>query len=228
MTLPPPPAATPPDGDDRDDATLDRFDLDVAPASPEEAAAQVPYRHMIERLRQLPPMEPDPGWEDRAHARWRAARAADRRRRAYVVGAGVVALAAAAAIVLLARKPGGPAHRGLAFAVLPSDGGPRRGSYAVDDNLRATAPRTQPHTALRVYRDARLVVACPGEEACRLTADGIELDLRLDAPGTYRVVVLTSAAPIPPPGAGGLDGDLLDAQTAGATIERSPPILVQP
>ncbi|HVV86312.1 MAG TPA: hypothetical protein VHE35_24820, partial [Kofleriaceae bacterium] len=47
------------------------------------------------RVRDLPELEPEPGWEGRAHARWRAARAADRRRRRRVV-LGAVAAAAVA------------------------------------------------------------------------------------------------------------------------------------
>jgi hypothetical protein len=73
---------------DEADDVFDRIDPGLPARSPEEAAAREPYERLITRIRDLDKMEPPPGWEDRAVARWRRERT---RRRAREAGTGVPA-----------------------------------------------------------------------------------------------------------------------------------------
>jgi hypothetical protein len=209
---------------------LDRLDLAAEPATPAEAAAQAPYRRMIARLRELPPLEPPAGWEDRAVVRLRAARAAERRR--VIVGVGVAALAAAAVVLLLLRPTDAPAPRGLQVAVAAPEGVVRRGPAAIGDRLRAQVPWSAGEVELRVYRGDRLVARCPSAEA-RATCQRVgrhrelELVLELREAGIYRIVALSAAGPLPAPGDDGLDVDLLRARSAGATVERGDAVHVR-
>jgi len=224
VTAPAPPG-------DGTDELLDRIDQGVPPSSPEEAAARAPFERLLARVRDLPPLPPEPGWERRAHQRWAAARADDRRRRRRQVGLAIGGLAAAAIVLVLvlgARGARSPRATGLEVAVLDRNGAHERGAPGLHGTLRVKAPQRQPHGEVRVYRDARLLVRCPGAPTCRATPDAIALDLDLDQPGVYQVVALSSRAPIPAPGDGGLDGDLLAARRAGANVERDEPTRVQP
>lgn len=220
--------------DPPDDRVLDDFDAGTAPASAADAEAQAPYRRMVERLRALPMLEPPAGWEERSVARLRAVRAAERRRRALGAAAGLAGLSAAVMAVVLLRRPS-PARGALQVAVASPDGLARRGPAALGDRLQARVPWSKAEVELRVYRDDRLVARCPAAAApppaavCARTGPHQDLELRFDIhdAGTYRVVALASATPLPPPGVGGLDGDLLAARTAGATIVRAARLLVR-
>lgn len=199
-----------------DDELLDRIDQGVPPATPEEAAARAPYERLLARVRALPPVAPLPGWEERAAQRWRFAH---QRRRWIPISAGVVALAAAAAL-FVALRPGGPTATDdrLAMTVTPPDGIRRAGVAAVGSTLQLRVARPAVHRELRVYRPDLVVVRCPGASTCRETDRELTLELTLDVPGLYRPMVLSAATPIPAPGTGGLDADVLSAREAGATI----------
>lgn len=225
MTTGAPPPADNGD-DDRDQDLIDRLDRGLPTTSPEEAAARAPYERLLASIRDLPHTAPDLGWEERTAARWRASRAARRRRRWQLVAVGVAAVALAAAAVLLLRPHGRPAV-GLEVAVLVPDGGVRRGEAALDDVLRLRAARRAAAVELRVYRDTELVARCPGAPACQVTAATLTLELPLSAPGVYRVLVLSSARPIPAPGPDGLDRDRLDAQSAGVTVESTTQVTIR-
>jgi hypothetical protein len=75
------------------------------------------------------------------------------------------------------------------------------------------------HLSLRVYRDDRtLVFACGGPEpACPRVDARVAAQVVMTAPGTYRSIVLTGAAPVPGP-AGTLDADVAAARAAGAKV----------
>jgi hypothetical protein len=185
---------------------------------------------MIDRLRELPPIEPPAGWEDRAVARMRAARAAERRR--LVVGVGLAAAAAAAVVLVLLRPPPAPGPRGLQVAVAAPEGVVRRGPAAIGDRLRAQAPWSAGEVELRVYRGDRLVARCPSAgtaATCRRTGPHRELELVLELreAGVYRIVALSAAGPLPAPGTDGLDADLLRARSAGAAVERGDAVQVR-
>ncbi len=221
-----PPPRPPGSVDDRDDDLLDRLDAGREPASPEEAAAREPYLRLLERIRNLPPVEPDAGWQGRAEVRWQAARAAERRRRNRI-GLAIAGALAAAAMIALWRRGGRDPEPDLQVAVLSADGAARGGDPAVDDLLRVVVRTRAAHAELRLYLDANLLARCPGATGCRVAPGTLQLDLRLAAPGAYRVIVLRAATVIPTPGDTGLDSDLLDARAAGATVERWPPIMIR-
>ena len=58
-----------------DDDLVYRLELGLPPQSPEEALAREPYERLIARIGDLELIEPLPGWEDRAVARFRDRRA---------------------------------------------------------------------------------------------------------------------------------------------------------
>jgi hypothetical protein len=199
---------------DDDPDLIDRLEAGEPPRSPEEAQARAPYEQLFERIHGLRDIAPPAGWEDRAVARWSAAR---RRRRIGEI-AGGTAVAAVTAVILL-QLCGRSSAPGLELATLDASGAVRRGDTAVGDVLRARARLDQAHLELRVYLGADLVARCPGNATCRLDGSVMELDWKLTAPGSYLIVTISSADAIP----GGdrtLDRDLLDAQSAGANIER--------
>ena len=198
---------------DDDPDLIDRLEAGEPPRSPEEAQARAPYEQLIERLQGLDNIAPPAGWEDRAVGRWSAAR----RRRRFGQIAGGAAVAAAAAVILLQLCGRSSAPR-LELAVLEASGAARRGDAAVGDLLRARARLEQAHLELRVYLGTGLVARCPGSATCRLDGSVMELDWKLTAPGSYQIVTISSANAIPA-GDRTIDRDLLDAKSAGASIE---------
>jgi hypothetical protein len=203
----------PPEDDAAVGDAIDRLDAGEPPSSPEEAQLRAPYERLIARIRDLDEIAPLPGWEDRGVARWAAVRRQRRVRIAIGVTA-AVGLATAILVPLCSRRATEP---GLQVAVSAAPGPARRGQYAAGDVLHAQARIDQAHVELRVYQATRLVVRCPGSEACRRDALVVGLDWKLAEPGTYRVVMLSSAAEIPPPVDGTIDRDLLAARSAGAS-----------
>lgn len=198
---------------------LDRLDAGLPPADLEEAAARAPYERLLARVRALPAVAPSPGWEERAAQRWRLTHGRSGRRR-YAIAAGAVALAAAA-VVFLALRPDERATVGqedAAMYVTLADGTSRTGLAPVDSTLHLRAVRRARHLELRVYNGDRLVARCPGTPRCRETGRALALDVVLDAPGLYRAVVFSAAAPIVAPGPAGIDVDVVTARDAGATV----------
>jgi hypothetical protein len=203
-----------PDDDAVIGAAIERLDAGEPPSSPEEAQLRAPYERLLERVRDLEDIAPPVGWEDRAVNRWSRAR---RKRRLRVAGA---ATAVAALVALLLWPPcaaSGP--DGLEVAVLTTSGSTRRGDPAIGDVLQARVPLGPPQIELRVYLETALVARCPGSPGCRRDASALQIDWKTIEPGTYQIVVLSSASSIPA-GDGTLDRDLLDARSAGANIDR--------
>src|SRR5262249_13170293 len=93
------------------------------------------------------------------------------------------------------------------------------GDPTVGDSLHVRALVDHPYTELRVYLETMLIMRCPGGPTCRGDASALELDWKLVEPGTYQIILLSSAAALPTPGDGALERDLLDARNAGASIE---------
>lgn len=203
---------------DDDPGMIERLDAGEPASSPEEGEARAPYERLLVRIRDLDDIAPPGDWEDRAVARWSGTR---RRRRLGIALGGAAAAAAALAAVLLLRPCAAPIATGLEVAVLDPSGSTRRGDAAVGELLRARARAGRAHAELRVYLETRLVVRCPGDTACRHDGSVIELDWKLVQAGRYQVILLSSSSDIPA-GQGSLDDDLLDAQDAGAIIERHP------
>lgn len=203
---------TPPPDDDDDDEVIDRLDAGEPPRSTEEAQARAPYERLFERIRNLDEIDPPPGWEDRAMARWAAAKRARRVR----IALGVTVAVGLAAAILVYPCTGPTTGPGLQVAVSAAPGAARRGAHAVGDVLHVRARVDRPHVELRVYLRTKLVVRCPGSEQCRRDASLVEIDWKLIEPGSYQIVVLSSATDIPPP-AGTVDRDLLEADDAGAS-----------
>lgn len=199
---------------DDDPDLIDRLDAGELPRSPEEAAARVPYERLTERLRDLDEIDPPAGWEDRAMARWFAAKR--KRRLGILIGTAATSVALAAVLLL---QPCAVAHvEVLELAVRSGSGATRRGDAAVGDVLHARVHLDQPHRELRIYLGAAVMARCPGNVECRVDASTLQLDWRLPDAGMYQVVVLSSPSGIPP-GDGTIDRDLLDARAAGASIQ---------
>jgi hypothetical protein len=173
------------------------------------------------------------GWEARLEQTI-ARRAAARRRRVWL-GAGSGGLAVAAlvlAVVIRSSHPPQLATLALEVVVtLPPTAAPgagpeparrRSGSPRVGDWLvaRARGVRRQ-HAELRVYRtggDVTLRCAPPGGPSlCRRDGDGIEAGVALPRIGTYRVLLMASDRPLPPPSAS-LDVDAAAARRGGAAV----------
>lgn len=148
-----------------------------------------------------------------------------RRHRGWLI-AGPTVAAAAATIGFFVMRAGTVAPAlGVSYVVAAGDGITRgSGSAKLHDHLRVTA-RLADAGALRVYRDDRVLVAeCPRDPVCTSRPTGKltthELDLALDAPGRYQVVLVVGDAPA---ATGRIGDDLAAARAAGATI-RDPKI----
>lgn len=159
------------------------------------------------------------GWKERTLARARAAPAPVtplRRRSRAVIWAAGAALAAAAVILFLILRPADdPAPGEPRLAVVVKEVGGWRGQ-AHPGNIVVAEPASvaAKHVEVRVYREARAVVArCPGggEGTCK----GAALTWTVPSVGKYQIVLLTSDAPIPAPH-GSLDDDMAAATAAGA------------
>lgn len=192
---------------------LERLDAGEPPGSPEEAQARAPYERLVERIRDLDDIAPAAEWEDRAVARWSSART----RRRVRIALGLTASVGLAAAILLQPCTTQTTAHGLQVAVSTAAGVSRRGDHAVGDVLHVQARTDRAHVDLRVYLNTRLVARCPGSEQCRRDASLVQIDWKLMEPGTYEVVMLSSASDIPPPVHGTIERDLLEARNAGAS-----------
>ena len=132
------------------------------------------------------------------------------------------ALAAAAVVAILMWRPWRRPGAGPELAVLVDHGGDVvRGQAArVGDVVRAAARSGPGHRAIWIYRERdELLAACPGNVACSETADGLTAAITLELVGTYTIVALWSASPIPAP-AGTRDQALAAAVRSGAELQK--------
>ena len=142
-----------------------------------------------------------------------------------------LALPALAVTALWLLWPGGsaePARVSLSYSIVPA-GATMRGDTAQPGDaleIRATTAARK-HALLRVYRSrTHLLVQCSTEPPCQWR-DGV-LSARVDLPtrGDYRVVLVLSDAPLPPP-IPDLARDLAKIEDAGGRVERSEAIRVR-
>jgi hypothetical protein len=157
--------------------------------------------------------EPPWGWQTRVLAAVKT----PRRQRGWWLA---LPAAAALALPLALVRPPPEDPLVLRVAMVPV-GRPQRGSSAqVGDRVHAQATGGDHYRAIWVYRDHReLVVACPGGPSCGDLDDATAAEVTLLTLGTYELIALTSASPIPAPH-GAYDADLAAAERAGATIQR--------
>lgn len=131
--------------------------------------------------------------------------------------------AAAAAAVVWMLRPGPPVlevavhHRGT------TRGSPNEAS--VGDRLVVTA-RPREVGDLRVYRsDGVLIARCPHGPGCSRGSHGAQtIEVTLDAPVLYRVILVDGASPASPDGS--MDGYLEAARAAHARITQHKPVEV--
>ncbi|HET7504071.1 MAG TPA: hypothetical protein VFK02_23785 [Kofleriaceae bacterium] len=162
--------------------------------------------------------EPPAGWENRVIA----ATGAPATKRWWPYWVSALAIGTAGLTFLLIRD-GKPAALELALAYDPPShaveirGAANRGSSPeLGDTLRAVAKGGQ-YRAVWVYRDERLISACPGAASCEYPSGETVAKVELNALGDYSVVALSGAVPLPPP-AGSFDVDVSNATAAGAKV----------
>lgn len=184
-------------------------------------------------------LAPPPGW--RARVRSRVAARREPRRRLWswptlpgwqpAVAAAAVVVVVVAAAFLFVDRPGDTGEMALAVWIEAGDevrrgDGEGVGGAAIlearpGDRLAVEARGAARHTSLRLYRDGRL------RSAATLPAgERYQGRWTLDAPGSYQLLLLSSEASLPAPGAG-LDRDAAAALDAGATVEWGPAVEVR-
>lgn len=210
---------------------VERMERELPARSEGEDATRAVYQRLIGRIGELDLVEPDPGWEDRAVARWRReakprrAAAPPRRRPWYPIAA--AAVAAFAALAWLVPRCGERALPALQVAVERTGPANRQRGAAIGDTLRAQIRVDAPAVELRVYRDRVLVARCPGDERCRRDGASLSIGLVIEAPGTYEAIRLSSRAALPPPQPTGLEVDVVTARESGASVASEPPVTVR-
>jgi hypothetical protein len=202
-------------------------------APPPDPVRAAEYLRLEEALCALPPLkapasEPAPTPPRRLAAEPATLRRPTGRSASPRLGWRVYALPVAAVLALAAiflffvgRPPSSDESFEVAFERGAARARTEGGSAAVGDVLVVKAQPTG-GGELRVYRDRReLALRCPNGAGCSEVVEGGRLTLQgklpLEAPGSYRVVLLNGAH-LPPP-AGGEDDDLKAATAAGATFE---------
>jgi hypothetical protein len=212
---------------------VERLEQDLPARSEGEEETRGVYQRLIGRIGDLDLVEPDPGWEDRAVARWRReskprpTAKSSRRVLRRSIAAAAAAVATAAALVLLIPRCGDRELPALQVAVERTGPPNRQGAPAIGDTLRARVRVDAPHLELRVYRDQVLVARCPGDDRCRRDGTSLSIGLVMDGPGRYEAIRLSGPEPLPPPDATGLDVDVLTARERGAQVTSDPPITVR-
>lgn len=206
-------------------------ELDPAARAPSAKIANE-YAELEDLLGNLPEAPLDDSWQDavsrigassapsvrpwwwRAPARWAA-------------GGAFVAASAAAAWLLI---PPAPAELEVAIRpVDPTRGDPERSNpergekvAAIGDLLIVTA---RPHESadLRVYRsEGTLLARCPGGRGCIASpAGGYTIEVTLDAPGQYQVILVVGAIQATP-------GDTMDAYLEAARAANARIVTYQP
>jgi hypothetical protein len=201
---------------------LARDDDPAAPPPSPEIASD--YAEIEELLGDLPIERADAPWHDRVLKRAARGPVASPRQSGWPrkgllwgTAAGLVATAAIA-LVMVGRSPDE-----LVVEVRPI-GGSRgaAGEVVIGDHLVATA-RPGGAADLRIYRsDGDLVARCPGGRGCRGVQGDYTIDVELDAPARYQVILVVGApGPLP---IGTLDAYLDAATAAHAHIVRYRPI----
>lgn len=191
--------------------------------------AREAYARLAEGLRELPPIAPPAGWEERVLAKIGAtpaspARAPSTPRWAWLMAAAIVA---ALFIVLARSSREAPLTASLQVEVIRAAVARRADVAVIGDRLSVRASSRAPHTELRVYRDEReLWLRCPGDTRCRVAGGVLEADAVLALRGSYRAVVLTASAPLPAP-RGALDDDARAVQAIAGRVEMRPAIEVE-
>ena len=188
-----------------------RNDPGAPPPSPALVRAHAQLESM---LGNLAPMRVDDSWHDdvlkaaiRAHQR-----TTRRRWAATVLGAAVVS----AIWLWPAPRP----HEPKLEVEIEHPRGPTRGGggeAAIGDRLVVRA-ELEPGSDLRVYRDRTDILArCPQGPGCLGSgADELQIELVLELPGEYDVVLVAGAGRALPDGP--MDGFLAEARTAKARI----------
>jgi len=165
--------------------------------------------------------KPPVGWEARVLA---AAAAKPKSKPWWWFAFPVVALAVSAIVLFVERSPSEQPLQ-LALNVEKGQVAVRGASAHVGDIVHATATGGGHHRVVWVYRDDHLVMACPGGPQCRRDGEAMVADVVLDATGEYKIIALTSSAPVPAP-AGTLDTDVSKAMEAGASETRKQQLIV--
>lgn len=131
------------------------------------------------------------------------------------------ALATAAAVVVWIRFPRPPELEIVVHHAGATRGGP--GEAAVGDHLVVTA-RPREAGDLRVYRsDGVLIARCPRGPGCRAGSHDVQtIEITLDAPGRYQVILVDGVSDAPPDGA--IDAYLDAARAAHARITIHRPV----
>lgn len=181
-------------------------------------------------------------WGQRTLARVKAARRSRQRRVAMLSALGAAA-AAAIVLVCLVHLPGGPDSGGpvdssatvvqntepmpaavepapspkLALQIVGGDGWRGVAHPGEEVHARAVAPGA-PHVEIRVYREARRLVArCPEPGSSVCLGGDPALIWKVPAVGTYQVLLVVSTRPIAAP-RGSLEDDVAAATAAGARV----------
>jgi hypothetical protein len=158
--------------------------------------------------------EPPLGWE----ARVLAAVAAPRRRPWWQFAAPGLALAAAA--VLAVWLSAAPQPAAVAFDVRFDHSELVRGDDRVVGDVAHVRVSGGGYRSVRIYRDEiHLVMHCPEDPACQVSGGATAIDFPLREVGTYLIVALTAASPLPAM-SGSYDDDLAAAMKAGVDIQR--------
>jgi hypothetical protein len=135
------------------------------------------------------------------------------------------ALAVAATFVVWIRLPRDPEPEPELEVALRHTSATRSApdEHVVGDHLVVTA-RPRDAGDLRVYRaDGTLVARCPNGPGCRGEAHGAQIiDIPLDAPGQYQVILVDGVSDAPPDAA--MDVYLAAARAANARMIPYPPI----
>jgi hypothetical protein len=149
----------------------------------------------------------------------------------------VVVLALIVVWLIVPRGDDQPAPRRLDITLADgADAGAGRAMSAAPDaegavtvhghpgqRLHAEASGGRGFRSIWIYRDASLVMACPGGASCQVSADKVVAELTLQA-GAYEILELVSRLPLPLP-MGALDRDLGRALEAGA-VDKQKQIIV--
>ena len=204
---------------------LGRWDAGAAPSDHERGCddcqrARARYARIVGALKTLPLIEPPAGWQERVLERIDRPGTADVPSSLRWTWALAAALVVIAATVVLQQSRTSEPQLALMQEVLSVASARRADSAVVGDRLRLHATLGgAPHGEVRVYRgEHELVLRCPGDPRCRAGKAGFDVELALDARGSYRAAVLAADVPLAAP-RGSLDDDARAAGALGGRIE---------